>query len=132
MRGRKPRNQPELRVVGANYDYGGAPAVAMLLEPPESMPAAQAEVWRFMAANAPRGHLSAVDAPLLGTLCDVIVAYDRSVERALDEPMLVKGERGLVFNPSWRAALRFQAATIRALEALALTPATITRARPRK
>lgn len=127
MRGRKPQRKPELRVVGTDY----VPSGVVLADPPEGMPEPQSQIWRFFAANAPRGHLTPVDGPLLSGLCDMVVAYDRAVESAQSMPMLVDGERGQVFNPAWRAALRFQAATIRALEALALTPATITRARSR-
>lgn len=127
MRGRKPQKKPDLRVVGADYIPGGV----ALADPPEEMPEPQAQVWRFFAANAPRGHLTAVDGPLLSGLCDMVVAYDLAVDSAQSMPILVNGERGQVFNPAWRAALRFQAATIRALEALALTPGTIARTRSR-
>lgn len=126
MRGRKP----ELHVVKSNVSSNSAVG-ALDLAPP-GMSEDHAIIWRHLVSVAPRGHLRSSDSVLVAMTVHSIAAYDAAVQGAWRGGILVPGERGSVFNPNLRAALRLSAHTVRLLEALGLTPATAGRTERRQ
>lgn len=92
--------------------------------PPGLPERAQQEWSRVVALLAARGDLSELDQAPLGDYCVCAVRLAELEADITKRGVLVKGQRGLVKNPSVQISREYRTALARWADALGLTPAS--------
>ena len=66
------------------------------------------EYWRYMVDEAPEGHFTITDGPLLANYCRLMARSDMFAERMEREDLTVDTEYGERINPYWTGFLKMQ------------------------